>query len=207
MRVLFASLLLVFPILANEQTLAKIQAFYDKTTSFKADFKQIYRNKLFSRTDQSQGTVSYQKPGKMRWDYLKPNSKSFILNQNILWMVEPEEKIAYVNRCFKSDALTASLVFLGGKGKLAQEFKSENNTKNQIVLLPKTPNDIFIKLVLSFDSKTYQITKSILIDTDGNQNEFEFEKRRFNHKIKSLEFAFHKPKEFELLDMPGGCGR
>src|SRR3989338_4126867 len=123
-------------------SLAQVKAAYDKTTSFEANFKQTYWNKLFDRTETSEGKISYQKPDRLRWDYIKPHQKSFILNQNTLWMVEPEEKFVQVNRCFQRDALTASLVFLGGKGKLKDQFVVQE-TKPDLVLKPKEKNDFF----------------------------------------------------------------
>lgn len=184
----------------------KLQSTYDETTSFEANFKQTYWNKLFDRTDKSEGTLSYQKPGQMRWDYLTPNKKSFILNKNTLWMVETEEKFAYVNKCFQSDALTASLVFLGGKGKLKEQFNAQIIKPNELSLTPKTKNSIFEKLVLILDPKTNRVIQSTLIDADGNKNEFKFEKSRFNQRLTKTRFSFKASKDIELLDMPGSCG-
>lgn len=200
MRFLLVSLLWALPVLAG------LQEVYDKTISFEANFRQTYWNKLFDRTDTSEGTLSYQKPGKMRWDYQKPNAKSFILNKNTLWMVEPQEKIAYINRCFQSDALTASLVFLGGKGKLAEQFKIVKNNPNELTLTPKVKNPVFEQLILVVDPKTFRVTQSTLIDIDGNKNVFKFEGSRFNHKISQSQFDYKASEEIELLDMPGSCG-
>ena len=48
----------------------RMQAFYERTTDFTADFRQDYAYKTFGRTVTSTGTVAFQKPAKMRWDYL-----------------------------------------------------------------------------------------------------------------------------------------
>lgn len=206
MRFFLVSFLIVLPLFSNSKTLDKLQAVYDKTSSFEANFKQTYWNKLFDRTDTSEGTLSYQKPGKMRWDYLKPHQKSFILNQNTLWMIETEENMAYINRCFQSDALTASLVFLGGKGRLKEQFYSQQKMPNELILTPKTKNPVFEKLILKLHPKTYRVIQTTLIDADGNKNEFKFEKSRFNQKIIQTKFDFQASKNMELVDMPGSCG-
>ncbi|MEI6805095.1 MAG: outer membrane lipoprotein carrier protein LolA [Myxococcaceae bacterium] len=200
MRFFLVSLFLAWP------TLAGLQSVYDKTFSFEAHFKQTYWNKLFDRTDTSEGTLSYQKPGKMRWDYQTPHPKSFILNKNTLWMVETEDKIAYINRCFQSDALTASLVFLGGKGRLTDQFKITTGKNKELILTPKVKNPVFEQLILVTEPKTSRVTQTTLIDSDGNKNEFKFEKSRFNHKIAAKNFEYKATKDIELLDMPGSCG-
>ena len=48
--------------------LSAVQTFYDQTKDVSADFFQTYVNKLYDRTDRSQGHVVFKKPGKMRWD-------------------------------------------------------------------------------------------------------------------------------------------
>lgn len=200
-----ALVFMAWPLWAGPSIL-KLQAVYDKTDFFEARFKQTYWNKLFDRTETSEGRIAYQKPGKMRWDYLKPTPKYFILNNKTLWLVEPEEKVAYINRCFQSDALTASLVFLGGKGKLKNQFNTQASEKpDELILKPKIKNDFFERLILRVDLKTHRVLQSTLIDSDGNKNEFKFEHSRFNRRISKGQFEFKKSKNIELLDMPGGC--
>ena len=121
-------------------------------------------------------------------------------------MVETEEKFAYVNKCFESDALTASLVFLGGKGKLKEQFNFQVTKPNELSLTPKIKNPVFEKLILILDPKTDRVIQSTLIDADGNKNEFKFEKSRFNHRLTQSRFSFKPSKDIELLDMPGSCG-
>ena len=41
----------------------RVQAFYEKTTDFTAEFKQDYTYKAFKRTQSSSGKVVYRKPG------------------------------------------------------------------------------------------------------------------------------------------------
>ena len=57
---------------------AAVQSFYDQTTDVSASFHQTYVNRLYKRTDRSKGKVVFKKPGKMRWDYAKPNGKVIV---------------------------------------------------------------------------------------------------------------------------------
>lgn len=197
---------MAWPLLAGPPLLDKVQSFYDKTSSMQANFKQTYWNKLFNRKETSEGKLSYQKPAQIRWDYEKPTKKSFILNKSTLWLVEPEEKVAQVNKCFESDALTASLVFLGGKGKLKDQFKLEKSVKsNELILTPKTKNQMLAKLTLRVDIKTGQVLGSTVTDSDGNTNHFEYLGARTNLKISANQFEYKAIKGMQLIDMPGSC--
>ena len=57
-----------------------MQAFYDQTKSVEATFHQTYFHRLYDKYDRSAGTVEFQKPGKMRWDYAAPNGKVIVSN-------------------------------------------------------------------------------------------------------------------------------
>ncbi len=204
MRFFLLALSCAWPTLAGPSLLNKVQSTYDKTASYKAHFKQTYWNKLFNRLETSEGELFYQKPGKMRWDYTKPRQKSFILNKNTLWLVEQEDKTVLVNKCFESDAFTTSLVFLGGSGKLAKQFKVKS-LGNTLELTPKQASNVLEKLILGVDSKTGRVTETTVIDPDGNKNQFEFSKTQFGVKFSKDQFDFKAPKDFEAGDMPGSC--
>ncbi len=94
-----------------------LQKTYENTSTFDAQFEQHYTYALLKKNNKSSGRVSFQKPGQMRWDYDKPEVKSFIISENSLWIHQPEDHLAMVNRCFKQDGLTTSISFLWGGRK------------------------------------------------------------------------------------------
>src|SRR6187399_572631 len=54
---------------AADRIADRVQAFYDKTKTFKAAFKQVYTAKAYNKTKEANGSVIFQKPGKMSWRY------------------------------------------------------------------------------------------------------------------------------------------
>ncbi len=68
----------------------RMQGFYERTQDFTADFKQEYLYKMFNRTVVSTGTVAFQKPAKMRWEYLTPSKRSFVLSGDRIYALDPE---------------------------------------------------------------------------------------------------------------------
>src|SRR5687768_9546747 len=70
---------------------AAVQGFYDQTRDVSAAFFQTYVNKLYQRTDRSQGKVVFKKPGMMRWDYDQPNGKVIASDGKMLRVYEPGE--------------------------------------------------------------------------------------------------------------------
>ena len=100
----------------GEKTAAELQAVvssmqktYESTNDFRADFTQRFTYTVLRRTQESQGTVQFKKPGLMRWDYSAPVPKQFVVDGSSLWIHTPSDKTAIVNKCFKQDGLTASV--------------------------------------------------------------------------------------------------
>ncbi|MEM7495051.1 MAG: outer membrane lipoprotein carrier protein LolA [Myxococcota bacterium] len=121
--------------LALSRVLDRMQRVIDGTTSFTADFEQVYQSAVlgFGEEELQQGKVSFRraKPlggdGHIRWDYVdaKENpTKAFIVDGGVLWIVDHRKRQAHVNRCFRQDSLSAPLTFLWGRGKLKQTFEA-----------------------------------------------------------------------------------
>jgi outer membrane lipoprotein carrier protein len=148
----------------------------------------------------------------MRWDYLKPNPKSFIVDGKSLFIYQPENKSALVNPCFQQDGLTASVAFLWGNGRVDDQFDVSRfagrfgDAKDEhLELIPKVPNSVFSKLILVLDAKTFRVKQSVVIDSQGNVNQFIFEKAKFNQGAKADTFAFAPPKDTVVTEMPTSC--
>src|SRR5947207_6719947 len=109
------------PRLDVQTVVAKVQKRYDEAGDFKARFTQTLTSATLKRTTNSSGQVTFKKPGRMRWDYEKPDKSSYITDGGVLWLYEPEDKQAF-KQDLKSSQLPSALAFLTGKGKLGSEF-------------------------------------------------------------------------------------
>ena len=194
-----------------KNVITKIQKTYDETKNFTAKFKQKYTQKVLKRSEESEGILYFQKPGQLRWDYNKPTKKSFIVNNSTLWLYQPADKVVYVNKCFKQDALTASIAFLWGQGKISEQFdtawldeKQSNKSDYYISLIPKQKNSIFKKIILTVDKNKFFVKESIVMDLTGNLNQFIFSELKFNQNII---FQFQSVKNIHTLPIPGSCSK
>lgn len=195
-----------------ERVVGAMQKTYESTNDFRADFTQRFTYTVLRRTQESTGTVRFKKPGRMRWDYTKPVPKQFVVDGSSLWIHTPSDKTAIVNKCFKQDGLTASVSFLWGAGNITKDFTPSwfpgqfgKKSDHHIQLLPKTPNSVFAKLILVLDPKTYRVKQSVVVDTQGNVNQFIYKNLKFNTGLKEGAFAFTPPKETHVSPMPGSC--
>ncbi len=191
-----------------------IQKTYDNTTDFSGSFTQKYTYTLLRRTQESSGTVKFKKPGLMRWDYEKPTPKAFVVDGKSLWVHQPEDHNAFVNACFQQDGLTASVAFLWGQGKIAEQFDVAwfdgvfgKKTDYHLELTPKQPNAVFSKLILVVDPKTSRVKQSVVVDPSGNVNQFIYDHLAFNKKMGDDAFAFTPPAGTHVSRLPGSCDK
>jgi outer membrane lipoprotein carrier protein len=182
----------------------RMQAFYEKTNDFKADFKQDYKYKTFRRTQTSTGTVIYKKPGLMRWEYEKPSKRTFVLAGSKVYAHDPEAQSLTV-ASVDTSKLSASVTFLFGQGKLADEFNIKKGTcadckGTLLVLDPAQPDPRFRQVRLEVDTNTAQVLKSTVVDPDGSENTIAFLNLKTNVNIEADSFKINPPQGTRVDD-------
>jgi outer membrane lipoprotein carrier protein len=193
-----------------------LQKTYEGTRDFKGSFKQKFTYTMLRRSQESTGRVSFEKPGRMRWDYDKPAPKSFIVDGKALWIVQPADKVAFVNACFQQDGLTASVAFLWGDGKLREQFTISwfdgvfgDKTDHHLLLLPKDNNSVFARLILVVDPTSSRVKQSVVVDPAGNVNQFIFNELAFNvgkaGGISPATFSYTPTAGINAQRLPGSC--
>lgn len=184
----------------------KVQHFYENTRDFTADFDQVYRYAAMARTQRSSGTVQVKKPGFMRWDYVKPYAKLFLLDGKSLYAYDPDDNSVLVNRKFSSDSLSGAVTFLWGKGKLSEEFKITKVDKPEygptvLQLVPKQREPGFTKLFFVVDPATGTVQTSVIFDSAGNENRISFSNVKSNQNLPDNRFTFQIPKGAQVKEL------
>jgi outer membrane lipoprotein carrier protein len=193
--------------LTASEVLDRIQEFYDATEDYQATFDQVYKNKLMGETKKSSGKVYIKRPGKMRWEYKKPNEKLFVSDGKTLWVYEAEAHQVYKQELASSDLPTA-ITFLMGKGNLKKEFgyKLVDNAKAAakglvvVELTPVTPTTRYKKILFMVDDESFHVVRTIIVDHTGNTNSMRFGKLKTNQGIKDKLFKFKMPKGATLVE-------
>ncbi|NVJ28538.1 outer-membrane lipoprotein carrier protein LolA [Myxococcus sp. AM011] len=182
----------------------RMQAFYEKTGDFKAGFRQDYKYKTFKRTQTSEGVVTYKKPGLMRWEYQKPSVRTFVLAGNKVYMYDPPAQSLTV-ASMDTSQLSASVTFLFGQGKLADEFAISKGACKDckgtlLVLDPLKVEPRFKQVRLEVDPATAQVLKSTVVDPDGSENAISFLDLKTNVGISADSFKMDVPDDTRVDD-------
>lgn len=186
----------------------RMQSFYEKSTDFTAEFKQEYTYKAFKRTSTSTGKITYQrsdKGPKMRWDYQKPDPKSFVLAENKVRLHDPAAMSVTIS-AMSTDKLSASVTFLWGQGKLANEFSIAQKACEKcsgvlLELTPLRPDPRFRQVRLEVDPKTAIVLNSTVVDPDGSENAISFINLKTNVGVPDDAFKLVLPKGTAVNDM------
>ena len=195
------------PRMEVKAVVAEVQKRYDSAADFRARFTQTLTSAAMGRKTSSSGEVMFKKPGRMRWDYEKPDKSSYISDGNVLWLYEPDDKQA-LKQDLKASQLPAALAFLTGKGKLATEFditfavKPAYGTPADHVLLlsPKTAQPQVKTILFVVDPKTFDVRESVIIDGQSNVNDLTFSDIRVNTRLPDTQFKFTPPAGVRVID-------
>lgn len=187
-----------------KELVERMQAFYEKTQDFSSDFKQDYKYKALRRTQTSTGTVIYKKPGLMRWEYQKPSTRTFVLAGEKVYAYDPEAQTLSVGRIDTSQ-LSASVTFLFGQGRLADEFSITKGACKDckgtlLVLDPLKEDPRFRQVRLEVDPKTAQVLKSTVVDPDGSENAIAFLNLKTNVGVGADAFKINPPEGTRIDD-------
>jgi outer membrane lipoprotein carrier protein len=189
---------------ANE-IIDEVQAFYDKTKTFKAGFKQKYTVPAYGKTKSSEGSVIFEKPGKMSWRY-STNGNRVVSDGKLIKIYEKDNKQMYEQPLDKTQ-YPAALSFLTGQGQLKQNFKFTKLDSKQMkyekgyVLQgdPLQPTPAYDRVLFYVDMATYQVRRVLVKDAQGNRNTFDFVTAEVNTKPPQGEFAFTPPPGTQVI--------
>jgi outer membrane lipoprotein carrier protein len=183
----------------------RMQSFYEKSDDFTAKFEQKYVYKKFKREQTSSGTVSFKKPAMMRWEYLQPSPKTFVLAADKVYALDPAA-LTLTKAAVSTSQLSASVTFLWGKGNLMDEFSIATVACTTcqgtlLELLPKVADPRFKKLRLEVDPKTAQVLSSTVYDPDGSENTIRYAELKTNVGVARESFQIEPPPGTKVVDM------
>ena len=186
---------------------ARVQKFYDNTKDLRAKFEQQI-DSASRAPSKASGEVWLKKPGKMRWDYAKPDKKLIVSDGGTLWFYDIEDEQAY-KQDLKGNALPAQVSFLLGEGKLDKEFdasltKVDGLAPDELALklVPKVGTTAYRYLVFIVDDKSGQVRRTIIYGQDGSTNRISFIEVQQNKGVDDGKFRFSPPAGTHILKPP-----
>ncbi|MBQ8036755.1 MAG: outer membrane lipoprotein carrier protein LolA [Proteobacteria bacterium] len=178
-----------------------VQAYYDKAKTYSAAFSQDYET-VDGIKKESAGTVWFKKPGMMRWDYEKPESRFLISDGSSLWSWEPVYR-QYCKQDLKTSQLPTALSFLTGQGKIEDEFSVKlgkvNGNQVSLDLVPLKPSMAYEHIKFEILMPSAKVYRATIYDAMGNLNRITFKNPEINAELDNSSFNFAPPADAQHI--------
>ncbi|MBF0287753.1 MAG: outer membrane lipoprotein chaperone LolA [SAR324 cluster bacterium] len=191
---------------AESNVLDHIQKRYQEISSFEGKFFQKNYTIQDKNLRSASGIITYIRPGKMRWEYHKPDEQLLVTDGTTLWLFDPLLENVTVQELEKVTQGTP-LSFLLGAGDLKTDFMSRPITQKLVTdanflvveLLPKKQVAALDFIQLAVDPGTFDLKQIVLVDRQGNYRTIAFEDMQYNVALNENQFHFEISPEMEVI--------
>ena len=208
LRVLLA-FLVATPAAAAEgplgQALDRLQTRYETTRTLTADFKQTVESPTLAGTLESHGTVAFEKPNRMRWEYEAPDKQVIVGDGETLWIYQPDDKQVIKAPLGEAFQATSPVTFLAGLGQVERDFDAtlerEEPERWRLRLVPRKDRNIGT-LLLSVRKPDASIEEARITDPLGTTTRIAFSGEKRNTTIDAKVFRFSPPPGVDVVKPP-----
>ncbi|MFQ5433155.1 MAG: outer membrane lipoprotein carrier protein LolA [Nitrospinota bacterium] len=195
----------------KEEIINKVETRFASMKNFTASFRQKQFDASLGETEISGGSVTMQKPLKMRWEYIEPQKQTVVSDGKSIYFYVPADRQVMVEPLGNVLTSRSPALFLSGSYKLSEIFRIElepagdkDRMKGDIKLslVPKEKSLSVTRIVLSVKSGDFTISAFTLYDWTGNRTEIEFTEMKINGRINEAVFNFNRPAGVEIMEMP-----
>ncbi len=181
----------------------RLQARYDSTAGFRADFTQEVESATLGQKVEARGTVVFKKPGRMRWEFSEPQ-QTLVSVVKFFWLYQPTEKQVLKTPFQQVFSSTTPASFLLGVGRLDQDFSvsltGETAEAYQLRLTPKKDPEALGVLDLAVSAKTFDILQATITDPLGNVTRLSFSHIDRTAPLDDALFRFTAPPGVDVIE-------
>ncbi|MFZ2301541.1 MAG: outer membrane lipoprotein chaperone LolA [Gallionella sp.] len=201
MQKFFTLLFLILPLTAHAGGIDKLKEFIAATHSAQANFTQVVLDRNGKRIQSASGTMQFQRPGKFRWTYQKPNEQLIVGDGVKFWLYDVDLNQVTVK---KLDAALGSspAALLSGNNEIERAFTLKESGSQDgmdwLQAIPKTQDSSFEKILMAFNAQAELVIME-LNDSFGHKTVLRFSEMRRNPKLSEQQFKFTPPKGADVL--------
>ena len=200
MRSLVAVLLFALAGPALSDSVERFQVFVRTTPSAQASFEQKVFDKSGKLVQSATGTFSFQRPGKFRWTYAKPNPQLIVGDGAKVWIWDEDLNQVTVRRLSRAIGTTPAAL-LAGAADVTQAFAMQDlGARDGLEWLEARPRDKeagFERIRLGLGTAGVEAME--LVDPFGQTTVLRFSSLVRNPKLEPDTFRFTPPKGADVL--------
>jgi len=177
-----------------------LRSFIAATASAQGEFKQQVYDRKHKLTQESSGTLAFQRPGKFRWTYAKPYAQLIVGDGAKVWVYDADLNQVTVRRLERALGSTPAAL-LAGSNDFERAFKvTEQGQKDGldwVEALPREKDSNFETIRMGFGSSGLEVME--LADSFGQTTVLQFTGLQRNPKLNAALFAFVPPKGADVI--------
>jgi len=187
-----------------KQVLDRLQRHYHATNSFTASFNEEIATVGAPKRNR-QGTVSFRKPGRMRWEFETPDKQTIVSDGETLYTYDPDLNQVVetpLRQALKSSSATS---FLLGIGNINHDFKAAfahpaaPTGLVDLILDAKTGG---YKIEVGLAPESYNLMTLTLTDQLGDVTKIGFSDIHDNVELPDSMFVFKTPAGADVVTAP-----
>lgn len=199
-RILTVGALAALPVLAQAGAVDQLHDFLKNTKTLKAEFAQTVIAKSGRKPQQSSGLVSISRPGKLRWEIIKPYPQLVVGDGEKIWIHDPELQQVTVRKA--GQAIGGSpAALLSGSNELEKNFTlkeaGEAEGMTWVEATPKASDSGFERVRLGFAGSELRAME--LLDSFGQTTLIRFSKVERNPALPATSFKFTPPAGADVV--------
>lgn len=177
-----------------------LKGFLNQTTSAKARFAQMVLDKNMKMLQQATGTMQFSRPGKFRWEYVKPYEQTIVGDGTRLWIYDKDLNQVTVRKLDR--ALGSSpAALLAGSNEIEKNYTLTNLGNQEgldwLEAVPRTQDTAFERIRLGFGKAGLEAME--LRDQFGQLTVIKFADVERNLKLSPDTFKFTPPKGADVI--------
>jgi len=200
MRKALIALLFLVPGLAGAASVDTLKALLNQTTTAKASFAQVVADRNGKTLQQASGTMEFARPGRFRWEYVKPYEQTIVGDGSRLWIYDKDLNQVTVRKLDR--ALGASpAALLAGSNEIEKSYAlkatGSEGGLDWLEAIPKTQDTAFERIRLGLGKGGLEAME--LRDQFGQKTTIKFSDLQRNVKIAPESFKFTPPKGADVI--------
>lgn len=168
-------------------------------TTLQAQFTQTTHDAQGNMMQKSMGAVMIARPGRFRFETVKPMHQIVITNGKVLWVYDVALKQA-TQQPIEQSQMNPARILSGHVETLLQQFTVRAiSRQNTLIfeLIPKKPNQQFHSVEILF---THNVLSGMQIESSAGQTtQFDFSNVKLNAPLSPSLFEFKAPKGVDTL--------
>nr|Q47GI3.1 RecName: Full=Outer-membrane lipoprotein carrier protein; Flags: Precursor [Dechloromonas aromatica RCB] len=199
-KILSATCFALLPLLAHAGAVDQLHDFLKNTRTLKAEFSQAVISRNGRKPQQSSGTIAISRPGKLRWEIVKPFPQLVVGDGEKIWIHDPELQQVTVRKAGQAIG-SSPAALLSGNNDLEKNFTLKDAGEAEgmawVDATPKAGDSGFEKVRLGFSGGDLRAME--LFDSFGQTTQIRFSKIERNPALPAATFKFTPPAGADVV--------